>query len=1075
MAGVTFYVGLSHLALYYRQARQRENLTFALTALAIAFYDLCAAGLYSASSPAEGVHWQRGQAIILALTCVALVWFVVDFTSYRSRRGAHLFSACFLLAAIIGLLDRSGLTWLSDQPSIKELSLPFGVGITYYGVEPGPLTIVQDALTLAFFVYCLWIAFRFYRTGQRGKAAPLFFTVMVLVAGVTNDAAVTGGLYRFVYLSEYAFMGIVLLMTYLLIGDVIKAASTREALQESEQKHRQLVEQGIDGIIIVQDRVIRYANKRMAELVGHQSAEELVGAPIAAHLDPEELDRARSNSELSATEQAPIPVHETVLNRQDGQLLAAINTGRITYLGEPADLVFVRDITARKQVEHALQQRNRELGLLNRAGRTLNSTLDVNQVLDTVLEEVRRLLGAIACSIWLVDRSTGELVCRQVTGPQREEVRGWRLSPGEGIVGWVARHGESLLVPDVRQDGRHVDAVGQQIGMTIRSILSVPLKIKEGVIGVLQVLDESVGRFDASHLALLEPLAASAATAVENARLYDTAQQEIAERMRAEEELRRLKEFNEDIVQNMAEGIVVQDAEGRFTFVNPAMGALLGCRPEELIGRLGASVLPTDQRSIVQAADERRSRGEADRYELELLCQDGQRISAEVNGRPRIEDGRFVGSIAVFTDVTERKRAENSLRERANRMELIARMGQRTTAILERDELLDQAVDLIGEMFGYYNVTILLVDGDHVVVRASLLPSAKSLAGQVRLRVGSEGIAGWVAASGEPLLVPDVRLDDRYVVLVEETRTRSELAVPIELKGMVVGVLDVQSTDCDAFSQDDVSTLHTVADQLAVALANTRLYEQIRSHASQLEQRVAERTAELAAVNRELAAFSYSVSHDLRSPLRSMSGFSEALLEDYADVLDDTGRDYLRRVRQAGRRMAKLIDDLLNLSRLTRSEMSREPVDLSALAQAIAAELQQGEPERKAEFTITPGLDATGDPGLLRVLLENLLGNAWKFTSKVAHARIEFGTAEADGELAYFVRDNGAGFAMTYSDKLFGPFQRLHAESEFPGSGIGLATVQRIVFRHGGRVWAEGEEGRGARFFFTLAARGGGQ
>jgi PAS domain S-box-containing protein len=290
----------------------------------------------------------------------------------------------------------------------------------------------------------LWIAFRFYRTGQRGKAAPLFFTVMVLVAGVTNDAAVTGGLYRFVYLSEYAFMGIVLLMTYLLIGDVIRAASTREALQESEQKHRQLVEQGIDGIIIVQDRVIRYANKRMAELVGHKSAEELVGAPIAAHLDPEELDRARSNSELSATEQAPIPVHETVLNRQDGQLLAAINTGRITYQGEPADLVFVRDITARKQVEHALQQRNRELGLLNRAGRTLNSSLDVNQVLDTVLEEVRRLLGAIACSIWLVDHSTGELVCRQVTGPQREEVRGWRLSPGEGIVGWVARHGESL-------------------------------------------------------------------------------------------------------------------------------------------------------------------------------------------------------------------------------------------------------------------------------------------------------------------------------------------------------------------------------------------------------------------------------------------------------------------------------------------------------------------------------------------------------------------------------------------------------------------------------------------------------
>mgnify|MGYP000117790133 CR=1 FL=1 len=237
---------------------------------------------------------------------------------------------------------------------------------------------------------------------------------------------------------------------------------------------------------------------------------------------------------------------------------------------------------------------------------------------------------------------------------------------------------------------------------------------------------------------------------------------------------------------------------------------------------------------------------------------------------------------------------------------------------------------------------------------------------------------------------------------------------------------------------------------------------------AELEQRVQERTAELAAANQELEAFSYSVSHDLRAPLRSINGFSQALLEDYGAQLDAAALGYLQRVRGASQHMAVLIDDLLELARVTRSELRRERVDLSTLAKEITADLRKTDPERAAEIVITPALSTAGDARLLRVVLTNLFTNAWKFTRRHPQARIEFGALEEDGRVVYFIRDDGAGFNMAYAGKLFSPFQRLHPAAEFEGHGIGLATVQRIISRHGGRVWAEGEVERGATFYFSL-------
>jgi PAS domain S-box-containing protein len=226
--------------------------------------------------------------------------------------------------------------------------------------------------------------------------------------------------------------------------------------------------------------------------------------------------------------------------------------------------------------------------------------------------------------------------------------------------------------------------------------------------------------------------------------------------------------------------------------------------------------------------------------------------------------------------------------------------------------------------------------------------------------------------------------------------------------------------------------------------------------------------AKLIAANKELEAFSYSVSHDLRAPLRGIDGFSLALLEDYADKLDENGRDYLHRVRAASQRMGILIDDLLNLSRVTRADMRLENADLGTIARSIVTELQNAQPERRAEFRIEEGLEAVVDSRLLRIALENLIGNAWKFSSKRESACIEFGRADCDGGATYYVRDNGAGFDQAYADRLFGAFQRLHDSADFPGTGVGLATVERIIHRHGGRIWAESAVERGATFYFTL-------
>jgi signal transduction histidine kinase len=321
-------------------------------------------------------------------------------------------------------------------------------------------------------------------------------------------------------------------------------------------------------------------------------------------------------------------------------------------------------------------------------------------------------------------------------------------------------------------------------------------------------------------------------------------------------------------------------------------------------------------------------------------------------------------------------------------------------------------------------------------------------------------LSGWCMLHREIAVAEDIHTDPRVMRSeLRGTGMQSEVAIPMEGEEPA-GALALFWRSRHRPNADELKLLQALTQAAAVAVQNLR-------RLADLERRFRDRGRDLDAVTRELDAFSYAVSHDLRGPLRSVSGFGKLLAKDYEGCLDEAGKNFLAYVTDGTLRISGLVDALLELSRVSRSPMEKRSVDVSALAQEVVAALRRREPARRAEISIEPGLQAEADPRLLRTALESLLGNAWKFTSRRAEAHIGFGR-DRGGRDAFYVRDDGAGFEMAYSDKLFTPFQRQHRQDEFEGAGVGLAMVQRIVMRHGGRVWAEAVEGEGATFFFTL-------
>lgn len=324
-------------------------------------------------------------------------------------------------------------------------------------------------------------------------------------------------------------------------------------------------------------------------------------------------------------------------------------------------------------------------------------------------------------------------------------------------------------------------------------------------------------------------------------------------------------------------------------------------------------------------------------------------------------------------------------------------------------------------------------------------------------------ISGWAMLNKQPAVIKDIYADSRIPAdAYRPTFVKSLAMVPIRTNAPI-GAIGNYWAKQRMPTKEEIELLQALANTTAVAMENVQVY-------GELEKRVKDRTAELEAANKELETFSYAVSHDLGAPLRSIRSFTEIVLRKHSATLDETGKGHLEKVRSSGEQMSNLIDDLLRLSKFTQAPLKRTKVNLTAIGRGILNRLAAAAPERAVQTRVGEAMEAEGDSGLLNATLENLLSNAWKYTSKRMDAQIEFGSQVLDGSVVYFVRDNGAGFEMEYATRLFKPFQRLHSVDDFPGTGVGLATVQRIIQRHGGKIWAEAEVDKGATFFFTLNA-----
>ncbi|HEY0791484.1 MAG TPA: PAS domain S-box protein [Chthoniobacterales bacterium] len=500
---------------------------------------------------------------------------------------------------------------------------------------------------------------------------------------------------------------------------------------------------------------------------------------------------------------------------------------------------------------------------------------------------------------------------------------------------------------------------------------------------------------------------------------------DITERIQAEE-MRRKQAQLLDLAHD---AIFTRDANGCISSWNPAAERRYGWSRQEVLGQPAHAFLHTCFPQPLEGINAVLLETNYWEGELQHTTRDGSQITVASRWLlQRDPHGRPAGTLEINRDITERERARQALRESEERFRF-ALSGSHITVFNQDRQLRYSWIHNAG-MDDYRN-------------------------GACLGRTDAEILGG---EAGAPLMAIKQRVLDTGIGIRTETSVTARgeqrfLDLTIEplrdVTGATVG-LTCASTDVSALRRSE---------------------REVRALNATLEQRVQERTVQLEATNKELEAFSYSVSHDLRAPLRSIDGFSEILLEDHGSRLDPEGTDCVQRIRAASRRMAQLIEDLLDLSKVTRAELQSAPVNLTELVRSVADGLQGTEPERRVQWVIAPDAVAPkADGRLLRIVFENLLGNAWKFVRRQAVPTIEFGAMERDGAAAWYVRDNGAGFDMAYEKKLFCAFQRLHAASEYPGTGIGLVTVQRIIHRHGGRVWAEGAVGKGATFYFTLPA-----
>lgn len=828
-----------------------------------------------------------------------------------------------------------------------------------------------------------------------------------------------------------------------LIGDAIDRAEAarRHAEEQSSSdaaRYQALAQTATDAIITADSSGMIVGWNRAAERIFGYAEAEIIGQPLTlviphryrdTHLNG--IRRARVDAERRAVRKT-VELHG--LTKSGSEVPIEISLSNWETLEGKFFTGIVRDITERKRAEKALARLKDLYNMLsqtNQAMVRITSREELFQAICRIAVVHGRFLFAWIGLIGEADR-------RRHSVAQYGEDAGYvsqvhfsaaaSNAGGRGPIGRALRAGEHVVSNDFLNDPSAAPWHEAARRAGVHAAAAFPIRERGAVIGAMSLYSSDTGFFTEDLLPTLDEMAAGISFALDNFARE-------AERKQAEQALRdelSKSKMLADALNNVPAHIYIKDRQRRYVYANRLTLKLFNCSAEELIDSHGTRFFAADTLDAIQASDRRvLEHGETIPKE-EDVAPDGpgvKRVYWTVKHPLFDAEGKIWGLCSISSDITERKRAERALQATEARYRTLFNCTPDAMFVFDPQGRFLDANQAATQHYGYTREDLL-----SMTVRELAAPD-----------LGNKCFAKVSRA-----IAIETQFEWRH-------RHKDGREIPVEIHAIPF-VLDGQH--CALISARDISERMRRADELR------RLNEE-------LEQRVEERTHALKVANRELESFSYSVSHDLRGPLRAINGFSKLLEDNYAGKIDENGKDLLMRVCANAEKMDHLIDDLLRLAQISRRDMQVGLVDLSALAREVAEELQAGEPGRQVEWVIAPQAHATGDPGLLKVALRNLIGNAWKYSSRRDAARIEFGITEKEGRPEYFVRDNGVGFDMAYAGKLFEAFQRLHSSAEFPGTGIGLATVARVVHRHAGEVWAQGRMDEGSTFYFTLERRQG--
>jgi len=669
------------------------------------------------------------------------------------------------------------------------------------------------------------------------------------------------------------------------------------------------------------------------------------------------------------------------------------------------------------------QKNNSARQSMNILGQVLKRVDNPSQLGDYITEQMHELTGAHTALLYQYLQDFGETEYRNLSVSPESHQRIAESTQMKRLISLFSKEGKEVTVWGESPKGDEAEKILAEMGIGLSA--AIPINIGDNRLGVLLLLDLPDKQRLSDVLETLGMLSTIIALVLLNSILHQQQEMVIKKRIL---DLAKSEQVFRSLAEASPVGIFRTDEGGNCTYVNERWCQITGFSSEEVKGKGWLRGLHPDDRSLVLKEWGRTiEKNQPFKAEFRFQKPNGETtwLYSQAVGEKDCQN-RITGYIGAITDISNQKQAEEALH-------LIARQWHAT--------------------FDSINNGIMLVDSKFRILQCN-----KAIYDLIKK-------------------TPDEVVGHRcWEIMHQATKPISECPFMRTFKSHKRESSELQWGDRwiqiildPRFDEEGhlLQGIHIITD----ITERKRAEGELNKYRCHLEQLVKERTAELTAINKELEAFSYSISHDLRAPLRAINGFSHILGEEYSDQIDERGKDYLHRIERASHHMSDLIDDLLKLSRLTRSEVHFEQVNLSKMVQNIADDLKRTQPERQVEFIVPEAITAFGDKHLLEIVLTNLLDNAWKFTSQHPTARIEFGTMQKDDKTVYYLRDDGAGFDESYTEKLFAPFQRLHSPSEFEGTGIGLATVRRIINRHGGSIWAESKVEQGATFYFTLSVQ----